>query len=226
MPAHTPTPARRGRPRGFDLDAVTAALEQALWSRGYRATSVEELATHAGLSVSSLYAAFGSKLGVLDAALARYEQQVGPMLDELECGDGGLADIEVFLQRVGDVLADPRSPAGCFIVNTMVEVAAGIPEVAQRTLAYRRRIEAALAAALSTAASTGAIAEHSVADRARLIQAALYGVLAASSANDAPAAAAGLGALVAELRRWSEGQPRPGSSSRGQVTMQPPTGGT
>ncbi|MFD0503442.1 TetR/AcrR family transcriptional regulator [Streptomyces chiangmaiensis] len=66
--------SRRGRPRSFDLDVVTAAALRTLWTKGYETTSIEDLVQATGLAPSSLYAAFGSKQGVLEAALARYDR--------------------------------------------------------------------------------------------------------------------------------------------------------
>ena len=113
MSSSSVTPRKRGRPREFDLDAATASLERALWSRGFRSTNVEELAADAGLSLSSLYGAFGSKQGVLDAALARYEFQMsGITIGDLESATRGLPDIERFIRQVRAVLDDlPTPPA-------------------------------------------------------------------------------------------------------------------
>lgn len=193
---------KRGRPREFDVDAATAALERALWQRGFRGTNVEELADEAGLSLSSLYRTFGSKQGILDAALARYESEMGVMLDELESGTAGLADIDRFIARVGAVLDNPASPPGCFMVNTMVEIGDTIPEVRERATAYRKRIERALRAALARAASSGDVPAESTSDRARLIEAALLGALAVSRAGDAAGARGALRSITRELRRW------------------------
>jgi AcrR family transcriptional regulator len=205
MSSSSVTPRKRGRPREFDLDAATASLERALWSRGFRSASVEALAADAGLSLSSLYAAFGSKQGVLDAALARYECEMSGMLGELESAKRGLPDIERFVGRVRAVLEDAGSPPGCFMVNTMVEIGDGIPEVQERVAAYRRRIERALKVALDVADAVGDIEAGSSQDRARLIQAALFGALAASRAGDAIAARDGLRSITRELRRWRSG---------------------
>jgi len=195
-------PRKRGRPRAFDLEAATALLERALWSRGFRSASVEELAADAGLSLSSLYAAFGSKQGVLDAALARYERETNGIIGALESATRGLPDVERFARRVRAALEDPGSPRGCFMVNTMVEVGDGIPEIQERVAAYRRRIEGALKVALDVAEVAGDIEAGSSQDRARLIQAALFGAFAASRAGDANAARDGLDAISRELRRW------------------------
>ncbi len=202
MSSSSVTPRKRGRPREFDLDAATASLERALWSRGFRSTNVEELAADAGLSLSSLYGAFGSKQGVLDAALARYEFQMSGIIGDLESATRGLPDIERFIRQVRAVLDDPDSPRGCFMVNTMVEVGDGIPEVHERVAAYRRRIERALKVALDVAEAVGDIEAGSSQDRARLIQAALFGAFAASRAGDTTAARNGLQSISRELRRW------------------------
>ncbi|MGB2919013.1 MAG: SDR family NAD(P)-dependent oxidoreductase [Mycobacterium sp.] len=144
------------------------------------------------------------KQGVLDAALARYEDGMSGIIADLESPRRGLPDIERFVRRVRAVLEDPNSPRGCFMVNTMVEVGDGIPEVQQRVAAYRRRIERALNGALELAEADGDIEPGSSQDRARLIQAALFGAFAASRAgDDAAAARAGLHAISRELRRWS-----------------------
>lgn len=203
MSSPSVSPRKRGRPREFDLDAATAALEHALWSRGFRATNVEELAADAGLSLSSLYSAFGSKQGVLDAALARYERDMNGFITALETAQRGLPDIARFIRQVGAVLDDDTFPRGCFMVNTMVEVGEGIPEVRERVLAYRRRIEQALHTALVRAEEDGDIQAGSAQDRARLLQAALFGAFAASRAGDTTAAAQALRAITRELRRWA-----------------------
>ncbi len=196
------SPRKRGRPREFDLDVATASLQRALWDRGFRSTSVEQLAADAGLSLSSLYAAFGSKQGVLDATLARYEREMGPVIDELESAKRGLADIERFLRWVRAALEYPDSPRGCFMVNTMVEVGDGIPEIRERVAAYRSRIERALKAALDVAEVAGDIGAGSSQDRARLIQAALFGAFAAARAGETTAARDALQSVSRELRRW------------------------
>jgi hypothetical protein len=88
------------------------------------------------------------------------------------------------------------------MVNTMVEVGNGIPEVQERVMAYRSRIERALKVALDAAEAVGDIETGSSQDRSRLIQAALFGAFAASRAGDTTAARNGLQSISRELRRW------------------------
>jgi AcrR family transcriptional regulator len=68
------------RPREFD---VNAALDRALhlfWSKGYEATSLDELCEVTDLSRSSFYAAFGSKRDLLLRSIDRYVEQRTPEL--------------------------------------------------------------------------------------------------------------------------------------------------
>lgn len=206
-------PPRRGRPRSFDLDAVTAAALRALWTKGYEATTVEDLVEATGLSASSLYAAFGSKHGVLQAALARYDRDRDDLLGPLERGTAGLDDLRRFLDRVRRGVTEPGSP-GCFMVNTATEVAPRDERIAEHAHRYRERVRDAVAAALRRAGDRGELPPMEASEilgRARLLQAALYGaqVAARSGANDE--ALATVDALDRQVEQWAEASlpPRP-----------------
>ncbi|KUO15025.1 TetR/AcrR family transcriptional regulator [Streptomyces dysideae] len=198
-------PARRGRPRSFDLDAATAAALRALWAKGYEATTVEDLAAATGLSPSSLYAAFGSKHGVLQAALGRYDRDRDELLGPLEHGTAGLDDLRGFLDRIRRGVPEPGSP-GCFMVNTATEVAPRDERIAEHAHRYRERVRDAVAAALRRAADHGELpdmAAEEILDRARLIQAALYGVQVAARSGATEEALATVAALERQIERWS-----------------------
>ena len=78
------TPRRRGRPRGFDLEEVTAKAALLFWERGYEGVSVDELTATMGITTQSFYAAFGSKQKLHREALAWYEREVmRPIRDAL-----------------------------------------------------------------------------------------------------------------------------------------------
>ena len=85
---------RPALPRGPPLDTPIAAatcprtedetLRRAtdlLWRFGYRAVSVDQLVRGTGLNRHSLYARYGSKLGLLRAALERYVDQTVAQLE-------------------------------------------------------------------------------------------------------------------------------------------------
>lgn len=60
------------RPRTFDESDVVAAARDAFWSRGYVATSVDDLTSATGLGKGSLYGAFGDKHTLFLRALNDY----------------------------------------------------------------------------------------------------------------------------------------------------------
>jgi TetR/AcrR family transcriptional regulator, transcriptional repressor for nem operon len=66
------------RPRKFDESDVVAAARDEFWSRGYAATSVDDLTSVTGLGKGSLYGAFGDKHGLFLRALDDY---IGTALD-------------------------------------------------------------------------------------------------------------------------------------------------
>jgi TetR/AcrR family transcriptional regulator, transcriptional repressor for nem operon len=67
-----------GRPRGFDEAIVIASAAELFLSRGYEATSIDDLVTATGVHRGSLYKAFGSKRGLFLAALQRWLDQELP----------------------------------------------------------------------------------------------------------------------------------------------------
>ncbi|HYZ67606.1 MAG TPA: TetR/AcrR family transcriptional regulator [Mycobacterium sp.] len=60
------------RPRKFDETDVVAAARDEFWTRGYAATSVDDLTNATGLGKGSLYGAFGDKHGLFLRALDDY----------------------------------------------------------------------------------------------------------------------------------------------------------
>ena len=93
----------RGRPRKFKSDRVLDAALELFWSQGYRTTTTRDLENAVGLSQSSIYNAFGSKRGLLESALDRYEAMTDErLLRPLERSTEGIAAIERFFAALGE----------------------------------------------------------------------------------------------------------------------------
>lgn len=60
------------RPREFDEDQVLDSVLALFWSRGFEATSVQDLVDATGLNRASLYNAFGDKEALYRKVLERY----------------------------------------------------------------------------------------------------------------------------------------------------------
>ena len=112
----------RGRPREFDPDKVLDRAVHTFWRRGFRATSLNELARELGIEKPSLYAAFGNKeqlfLKALDRYAAGFELRA---IAALEKAPTGKAAVAALLSAFAEQLSDPKTPAGCLIANCAAE---------------------------------------------------------------------------------------------------------
>lgn len=148
-------PAARGRPRSFDYDSVLQQALEVFWRHGYQSTTTRDLEAALGLSQSSIYNTFGSKDGLLAAALDRYEALVErDVLGPLEASDRGLAAIDDFLVALGHWVTH-GGRRGCMLVNMMAEDGGMTVAIRDRTRGYRRRVRDAVARALGRAAAAG-----------------------------------------------------------------------
>ncbi|WP_169736773.1 TetR/AcrR family transcriptional regulator [Pseudonocardia spinosispora] len=152
-----------GRPPAFDRTAVLDTVMRMFWRHGYTAVSMPDVCAATGLSTSSLYNSFGTKLDLFVAALARYHDTVleAFMLGPMARGEQGLDDVEAFLDRLGSTL-DATVARGCLAVNTIAEFRDPPPSVAEHTARYRQLLRMSLRAALGRAAELGQIPPDSV----------------------------------------------------------------
>lgn len=122
------------RPREFsDADAVTAAMET-FWSKGYEATSTQDLCERTGLGRGSLYNAFGSKHALDTAALRRYaEVGFAAQLRILAEPGSPRERIRTLMRRVIERDLADSEHRGCLVINAAVE-AAGLDEAVQQAV--------------------------------------------------------------------------------------------
>src|SRR5262245_19866457 len=135
---------RTGRPRAFCLDEALAKAMPIFWRKGYEGTSIADLTEAMGINPPSLYAAFGSKEGLFQAVLDRYEQERKDDLDKILSAPTARATAEQYLMKVaeGATNTDGKHPPGCLIIQTGQSCAdAAIPEMSTRLRASK---EAAL----------------------------------------------------------------------------------
>lgn len=117
----------RGRPRKTDTREALHAIMIAFWQNGYSGTSVSDLAEASGMAKPGLYSAFGDKEALFEKALLHYfETYGGPVFHRL----GGakkhvLEDFRDFLGAIAELTLDKNTPAGCFLVNALVDCTYG-----------------------------------------------------------------------------------------------------
>jgi AcrR family transcriptional regulator len=111
------TASKRGRPRTFDRDQALRAAQRLIWQHGYEAMSLSQLEMVMGIGKTSLYAAFGSKLEILQEATDLYLKEAGGKLTGILNKQTSTHDsIAHFLEICAEDFTDPSRPTGCFLV--------------------------------------------------------------------------------------------------------------
>ncbi|MEK5319493.1 TetR/AcrR family transcriptional regulator [Paenibacillus sp. FSL L8-0644] len=112
------------RPREFDEDQALDAAMQIFWEKGFEATSLSDLTSHMGIQRPSIYAAFGDKKQLFEAALRKYTQSHAAYVRSRLQSNSSVK--EAFYNFFGGVVAEEYEDGpnrGCFCINTMVELA-------------------------------------------------------------------------------------------------------
>ncbi len=131
-----------GRPREFQDEQALDAAVDCFWQRGLEATSVRDLSAEMGMTLSSLYNAFGDKRALFAVALERYaDLTLRQRIARIERDHSGKAAIWAFFT---DLVARSRSDPdrrGCFIVNSAMEVGPHDDELQARVSGYLSEFE-------------------------------------------------------------------------------------
>lgn len=185
-----------GRPRRFDTDAIIAGAMNLFWERGYRETSTRDLERALGLSQSSLYNAFGSKRGLLLAAIDRYEAMVkADLLGTLDSTDG-LRAVDQFFAALGDWVIS-HEMRGCLVVSLM----AGVwddPIIEERVSEYRGAIRESFRTALADTGSPSAVEQ-----RVEFLLAASFGVHSIARTSEPTEVTAMVDGIRSQISTWS-----------------------
>jgi AcrR family transcriptional regulator len=99
--------ARRGRPPRFSPDELLDVVVEEFNTRGYDATTMEDLAQATGLTKSAVYHHVAGKEELLRLALARAVDALFAVLDEPGSTSGAAVDrLEHVVRRSAEVLAE------------------------------------------------------------------------------------------------------------------------
>ncbi len=111
------------RPREFDIDTALERALDVLWSKGYEATSLDDLCEATDLSRSSLYATFGSKRKLLLRSVERYVERRTPNLAAILARPLPIRDaFAALLQEFIDQIVAGPGRRGCFLGNCAAEL--------------------------------------------------------------------------------------------------------
>ena len=163
--------AGAGRPRQFTHGVALQTAMEVFWRRGFQATSLEDLLLAMGLSKSSFYATFGSKQALYDEAVRAYAENQFEALGALaESAADPLSGVLAILGHVADADGGDQ---GCFIVNTVTELALHDAELG----AYCQTHIARLAALVTKLLVDAGFPAHLAGDRAAAALALVLGLV-------------------------------------------------
>jgi len=154
------------------------------WRYGYEATSLADLLREMGIGRQSLYNTFGSKHSLFVEAVQHYNSKITRRLINILSAPGsGLHNIRQALELSAS-LASSKDYCGCFITNSMIEVAPHDNEVAKIIRSTNQQITDAFEEALERAIEAGEILEVSHARaKARFLNAAMHAIVVSGKAS-------------------------------------------
>ena len=148
------------RPATYNIDTVLDRATTLFWQKGFDGTSMHELVTVTGMNKHSMYAKFGSKEGLYNATLERYEQMTRrAVLTTLKDETKGMAAISAFLHVVPRYIAQPGFK-GCMMVNSTLAQAFMGQASQSKTREFFGKLKSRLTACLGHAQQQGDIPAH------------------------------------------------------------------
>ena len=140
------------RPVQFDKIDVLRQATDTFWQMGYSATSIADLVEATNLKPGSIYAAFNSKEGLFLEAIDFYGQQnVSTVWQFLNHSPNPLDGIKKFLAYLVEETQQDSKQRGCFLVNTILEVAPHNEKVKDKVNQYLKVLETCFLNALRSA---------------------------------------------------------------------------
>jgi len=140
------------RAKQYDRTELLDRAVELFRREGFNGTSTAELVAELGVNRKSMYAEFGSKQGLFEAALDRYSHRhLSAVLAPIEAPDAGAAAIVQAFTGYASASEGSARGRGCLMCNTAVERAALDPGAERYVAAYLQRLTRAFHHALSNA---------------------------------------------------------------------------
>jgi TetR/AcrR family transcriptional repressor of nem operon len=177
-----------GRPKQYHRTDLLDRAVEVFRLQGYSGTSTAELVTELGVNRKTMYAEFGSKQGLFDAALERYNQShLSRVLAPIEAPDAGADAIRAAFDGYAAESDGWFRGRGCLMCNTAVERAALDPDSRRHVDAYLTRLTRAFRHALGNARDADDIeGDVDLDELAAFFTMALIGVAALVRAEASP----------------------------------------
>ena len=175
-------------PKGYKREDVLDRAIELFRRNGYSATSTAELVEDLGINRKSMYAEFGSKQDLFEAALERYSEiNLSYVLAPIEAPEANAQSIRDAFLGYASASETKFRGLGCLMANTAVERAALDPGSAKFVDAYLNRLTKGFRNALSNAQADGSIDQNAnLDDLAAHFVNSVVGISALLRANATP----------------------------------------
>jgi TetR/AcrR family transcriptional regulator, transcriptional repressor for nem operon len=173
------------RPKEFDREVAVERAMSVFWSKGYAATSTDDLLEAMKIGRQSMYDTFGDKRRLYVEALRRYQlESVAGHIKRLRSMASPLAGIEALV--VGVISSDRTTrEKGCMGVGAICEFGNADAELAQLRVKSGGMLRKALAERLQDAQAAGEIGETVDLERAaRFVETTMFGLQVAARAGE------------------------------------------
>lgn len=175
-------------PKGYNREEVLDRAIELFRRQGYSATSTAELVEELGMNRKSMYAEFGSKQELFEAALDRYSEiNLSRVLAPIEAPEANAQSIRDAFLGYASASETMYRGLGCLMANTAVERAALDPGSAKYVDAYLDRLTKGFRNALENALGDGDVnAETDLDDLAAHFVNSVVGISALLRAKATP----------------------------------------
>ncbi|HEY8955089.1 TetR/AcrR family transcriptional regulator [Chitinophaga sp.] len=131
----------RGRPAIFDNKEVIEKAQKVFWTKGFTATSLEDVLTATGMGSGSFYNTFkGGKKELFRKALNQRREAFRAFETALNQSDAPMELIRDFFRSIARADHDTHLQ-GCLVVNTVVEMAALDKDLEEEAVAILKETE-------------------------------------------------------------------------------------
>jgi AcrR family transcriptional regulator len=178
----------RGRPRKYDEDVALQAAGEVFWTKGFSATSLDDLSAAMGMNRPSIYRAFGDKEAIYRKALMQFGQGMEAAFASTMLAEDDIRKaLTGFYRAALAVYTSGEQPKGCLVMSTAVAAAACHPEIQADLLGVIRDLDQKFAKRLAQAREAGQLdASFDAAGRAIIAQSLLHSLSLRARAGETP----------------------------------------
>lgn len=177
----------RGRPRKFDQSSALQAASDVFWTKGFNATSLDDLSAAMDMKRPSIYNAFGDKEAIYRKALAHFIQGMEAAFAQTMLAEDDIRKaLTSFYSGALGIYTSGEQPKGCMVMSTAVAAATCHPEIQADLLNIISELDNKMAMRLEQARDAGQLdSSYDVAGRAAIAQSLLHSLSLRARAGEA-----------------------------------------